>query len=251
MSALPSAIERAMGPFRVRPLALIILALLLATVGVNAALTPRVHISDSRNRDLEALVPKQFAGWTMAKTDGLVMPDPERERLVNKIYNNVLTRIYRDGAGNEVELLIAYGGDQSDAVQLHRPEVCYLANGYSVAKPYYEDETYAGHRIRIARVRTYDAHAREPVSYWMRVGDRLVTTNMDRQVAKLVDGLHGIIPDGVLVRVSTRTASTNTARDYALQDRFIADMLASLDPQTQDLLVGRAATPKAALAAGG
>ena len=251
MSAIPSTIERVMGPFRVRGVALIVLALLLVTVGVNYALTPRIHVSDSRNRDLESLVPKQFAGWTTEKTDGLVMPDPDKQRLVNKIYNTVLTRVYRDGAGHEVEFLIAYGGDQSDSLQLHRPETCYLANGYSVGAPHYEDKTYAGHDIHIARVRTYDAQAREPVSYWMRVGDRLVTTNMDRQLAKLMDGLHGLIPDGVLVRVSTRTASTNLAADYVVQDRFIADMLASLDPKTQELLVGPAALAKTAAKAGG
>lgn len=244
MSAMPAIIERAMGPFRVRPIALIVLALLLAAVGATIAMTPRIHISDSRNRDLENLVPKAFAGWTMVTTEGLVMPDPGRELLVNKLYNTVLTRIYRDGAGNEVEFLIAYGGDQSDALQLHRPEVCYLANGYSVGKPFYEDKTYAGHEIHIARVATRDAVAREPVSYWMRVGNRLVTTNMDRQLAKLMDGVRGIIPDGVLVRVSTRTASANLAADYAVQDRFIADVLQNIDPKTQELLVGSASAAK-------
>lgn len=250
MSALPASIERAMGPFRLRPVALIVLALLLAAVGATIAMTPRIHMSDSRNRDLEALVPKAFAGWTMERTDGLVMPDPDRERLVNKLYNTVLTRIYRDQAGHEIEFLIAYGGDQSDALQLHRPETCYLSNGYAVAAPYYDDKTYAGSEIHIARVRTRDAAVREPVSYWMRVGDRLVTTNMDRQLAKLTDGLRGVIPDGVLVRVSSRTASDDVAAAYAVQDSFIADMLASLDPGTRELLVGPGAATRAAQAGG-
>ncbi|MFZ1991410.1 MAG: exosortase C-terminal domain/associated protein EpsI, partial [Alphaproteobacteria bacterium] len=103
-----------------------------------------------------------------------------------------------------------------------------------------------------ARVAPRDAVAREPVSYWMRVGDRLVTTNMDRQLAKLTDGLKGIIPDGVLVRVSTRTGSANLAADYAVQDRFIADVLANIDPKTQELLVGPGAVARsAAMQAGG
>lgn len=246
MSALAASVERAMGPFRVRPLALIVLVALLAAAASTIAMTPRLHMSDSRNRDLETLVPKAFAGWTVEKTDGLVMPDPDRERLVNKLYNSVLTRVYRDRAGNEVELLIAYGGDQSDALQLHRPETCYLSNGYAVEPPYYEDKIYAGHEIHVARVRTHNAVVHEPVSYWMRVGNRLVTTNMDRQLAKLMDGLRGIIPDGVLVRVSSRTMSADIAGAYAMQDRFIADMLASLDRKTQELLTGPSAMPAAA-----
>ncbi len=250
MSALPASIERAMGPFRLRPLALIVLGLLLAAALATIAMTPRIHMSDSRNRDLETLVPKAFGGWTMIKTDGLVMPDPDQERMVNELYNTVLTRIYRDSAGHEIEFLIAYGGDQSDALQLHRPETCYLSNGYAVSPPYYQDKTYAGHEIHIARVRTHDAMAREPVSYWMRVGNRQVTTNLDRQLAKLMDGLRGIIPDGVLVRVSSRTTG-DVATAYKMQDRFIAAMLASLDPKTQELLVGPGTGPKAVARAGG
>jgi len=247
MSALAASIERVMGPFRVRPIALVTLVALLAAALATLAITPRIRISDSRHLDLEALVPKAFSGWTMMRTDGLVMPDPDRERLVNKLYNTVLTRIYRDQAGHEIEFLIAYGGDQSDALQLHRPESCYLANGYAVSSPYYEDKIYGGREIRIARVRTRNEQAYEPVSYWMRVGNRLVTTNMDRQLAKLMDGLRGIIPDGVLVRISTRTPSDDVSAEFALQDRFIADLLNSLDPGTLELLLGPQASAKPAV----
>ncbi|HXZ69037.1 MAG TPA: EpsI family protein, partial [Alphaproteobacteria bacterium] len=127
----------------------------------------------------------------------------------------------------------------------------YLANGYAVGTPYYEDKVYDGREIHIARVPTRDAEAREPVSYWMRVGNRLVTTNMDRQLAKLMDGLRGIIPDGVLVRVSTRTTSADLAADYAVQDRFIADVLANIDPKTEELLIGPGTAAKAVAARAG
>jgi hypothetical protein len=75
----------------------------------------------------------------------------------------------------------------------------------------------------------------------MRVGDRQVTTNLDRQWVKFVSGLQGLIPDGVLVRVSTRTVSDDAENQFQLHDRFVADLMKSIDAKTVALLVGRGA----------
>jgi EpsI family protein len=239
--SVSSAVRRAMGPLEVRRIALAVFAALILGAIANFALTPRVHVANSRDRDLETLVPKKFAGWTEQPVASIVLPDPSSERLVNKIYNEVLTRVYTDAAGDRIMLVIAYGGDQSDALQLHRPEVCYAANGYDIGRVYEQHERLGGRGLKLTRVETNNGPMYEPVTYWMRVGDRQVTNNLDRQLAKLSDGLRGRIPDGVLVRVSTRTFGNDPAAQYRVQDRFIGDFLKSLDPATEEMLVGRRA----------
>ena len=241
MSFSRDAFERFMGPFRIRRLAVVAFALMLLGAAAQAAMTPRIHVADTRNFDLETLIPNSFGGWREVRARNLVLPDPSSVRLVNKIYNVTLTRAYRRADGAVVMLVIAYGGDQSDALQLHRPEICFAANGYHVEDPYYDDVRFAGTEIHLARVATHNDAKSEPVSYWMRVGERQVTSNFDRQIAKLASGLRGVVPDGVLVRVSTRTWSSDPAHDFSVQDQFIGDLLKSLDPGTRELLVGRSA----------
>ena len=219
------------------------LGFLLMVFGAVAAvaMTPRDRVADHRNYDLEHIVPTSFAGWREEEGDKLVLPDPSANTLADKIYNRVLARTYRGSSGEHVMLVIAYGGDQSDQLQLHRPEVCYAANGYHVEGLHFTRQHLAGYDLVMARLDTSDHYGHEDVSYWMRVGDRQVTTNMDRQWVKLVSGLHGVIPDGVLVRVSSRTGAGDADRQYAIHDRFIADLVAQLDGNARQLLIGRGA----------
>jgi EpsI family protein len=221
----------------------IVLACLLMVFGAVAAyaMTPRLRVADTREHNLEQMIPRSFAGWHEGEASLPVLPDPSASRLTDKIYNTLLARSYRNSAGETVMLVIAYGGDQSDALQLHRPEVCYAANGYQVSGLRYERREVAGRNIALARLDTEDHDAQEVVSYWMRVGERQVTTTMDRQWVKLVSGLGGVIPDGVLVRVSTRTLVADPAHEHAIHDRFIADLLSALDDKAQALLIGRGA----------
>lgn len=221
----------------------VVLGFLLMVFGAvaAAAMTPRDRVADHRNYDLEKIIPASFAGWQQDEADGLVLPDPSANTLADKIYNKVLARAYRGPDGSRVMLVIAYGGDQSDQLQLHRPEVCYAANGYHVEGLHYTHRDMVGKNLVIARLDTSDHYSHEIVSYWMRVGDRQVTTNMDRQWVKLVSGLHGVIPDGVLVRISTRSAAGDAERQFSIHDRFIADLLSKLDDNGLQLLIGRGA----------
>jgi EpsI family protein len=224
----------------VRPIALAAFALALLGALASHAMTPRQRMADARNHDLEHLIPARFAGWTQVPMHNIVVPDPARQRLENKLYSATLTRVYQNAKGEAVMLVVAYGSDQSDALQLHRPEVCYAASGYDVGPVRRDDVWLGGHELRITRVPTRDANGREPVSYWMRVGNRVVGGTLDRQLAKLSLGLAGVIPDGVLVRVSTREASAEPAKAYAMEDAFIGALLSSLDAPTRALLLGNA-----------
>src|SRR4030065_72730 len=73
--------------------------------------------------DLEVLIPKTFGDWKIDETIAPLIANPEQEAMINKIYNQTLTRTYVNPKGERIMLSIAYGGDQSDSMAVHKPEI--------------------------------------------------------------------------------------------------------------------------------
>jgi EpsI family protein len=78
------------------------------------------------------------------------------------------------------------------------------------------------------------AQRHEPVTFWFVVGEHIAVTGQQQKLAQLRYGMRGIIPDGMLVRVSSINPDTEAA--YRQQARFIADMRAAM-PQSARLRV--------------
>ena len=76
----------------------------------------------------------------------------------------------------------------------------------------------------------------EPVTYWMRVGNDIATGPVESQIIQLKYGLHGIIPDGAVIRVSTIGLAPEAS--FKLQDQFIRDLLAAIPPQEVKFFTG-------------
>jgi EpsI family protein len=190
---------------------------------------------------LEELIPTSFAGWE-ADTAAQAVQPLEQSTLADKIYNQSISRGYRDSDGNLIMLVIAYGRRQSDTLQLHLPEVCYAANGFKVEDAVADRvelvETGAG-EVPAIRLYTSVGVRREPVSYWTRVGDKIPTSRWDRQLSKLTYGLAGKVPDGTLVRVSSLANLNKDA--FGLHDSFIRDLLEAVPAEAVPLLVGELA----------
>jgi hypothetical protein len=72
--------------------------------------------------------------------------------------------------------------------------------------------------------------------YWTRVGEHLPLSWKQQRMAVAMDNLRGIIPDAVMVRVSTYGNDKTTA--LAEVDDFIRAMMDSLAPQAQRVFVG-------------
>jgi len=49
-----------------------------------------------------------------------LIANPEQEAQINKIYNQTLTRTYVNPTGERIMLSIAYGGDQTDNMAVHK-----------------------------------------------------------------------------------------------------------------------------------
>jgi EpsI family protein len=210
---------------------------MLAAAGLAYALTPRERIADQGPKiDLETMIPKQFGDWKIDETVLPLIADPSQQALINKIYNQTLSRTYLNAKGDRVMLSIAYGGNQSDNMAVHKPEVCYPAQGFQVLKNTRGDLQTAGGAIPVKRLVATHGSRIEPITYWITLGDEVPDGGMKWKLAQLKYGLTGKIPDGLLFRVSS--IQPNDAVAYDVQGRFINDLLQAVAPGDRAKLAG-------------
>jgi EpsI family protein len=211
-----------------------------ATSALTGALTPKARLSQVHEQfRLEAMIPSRFAGWTVDDSIVPLTPDPEQQSVLEKIYDQTLSRTYVNDRGERVMLSIAYGGDQSKALQLHLPEVCYVAQGFTMVQA--DDGRLATRfgELPVKRLVARLNQRNEPITYWVTIGDKAVLSGIQQKIQRLAYGLSGKIPDGMLVRVSTIGASETAA--YRLQDRFVNDMLSAMAAGDRARLLGATA----------
>lgn len=187
---------------------------------------------------LSEVVPTNFKGWILDPSINVIQPNEEGD-LKSRVYDQNIARGYRDENGSLIMLVIAYGRNQSDALQLHRPEVCYIANGFKIISNDPQDvklTSYYDALLPSLRLVTISSSRSEIVTYWTRVGNSLPTSNLSRQYEKLKYGLAGNIPDGVLVRVSSISNEPNLA--YEIHDKFINDLIEVIDEEQLKFFLG-------------
>lgn len=203
-------------------------------------LTPERLAVGQRHLVLENMVPAVMGHWQLDEAVKPVLPREmqDEQSLAARIYDQTLVRTYRNSNNDRLMLVVAYGRDQSDALQLHLPEVCYASQGFAVHKTGRAtiDLIEDGY-LPVMRLETRRGHRYEPVTYWTRVGDRVVLSRLSRQWAKLSYGMRGQVPDGVLIRVST--ISSRTEHAYALEERFIRHLMQAVDPQDRPFFLGQ------------
>ncbi len=209
---------------------------LLLAAGLALALTPTKRLVDTEARArLEDLIPREFAGW---KIDPAVVPlvSPEVEARLKTLYAETLARTYINERGERMMLSIAYGADQRDGLQVHKPESCYPAQGFQLLgiKPGTIDTAFGG--ISVFRLETRKGPRWEPVTYWTTVGDRVVAGSMQRKRAEMSYALDGTIADGLLFRVSSIDPDASAA--FARQAVFVNQLLDALGPEARKRLAG-------------
>lgn len=216
------------------------LALLWMMVVALAAwlLSPtRLLATEHGERRLEDMVPRAFAGWRMDEQQLSMVVNPQAEAMLKQVYAQTLSRTYVDAVGHRVMLSIAYGTDQRDGMQMHYPEVCYPAQGFQVLGRRDVELELSGRRLPARLVETeLGTQRHEPLIYWTVIGERVVRNGVDKKIAELHYGLRGVVPDGMLVRISSIDRDDRAA--FALQEQFATDLLLALTPQDRLRLVG-------------
>lgn len=190
---------------------------------------------------LDAAVPEQFGDWTMTPQPVQVV-NPETKALLDSIYSQILTRTYVHKDGYRIMLSMAYGDDQRGGLQAHRPEVCYPAQGFKVNSTVDGSLATDFGPIEVRRLTTNLRSRQEPVTYWLTTGDFVIRDVWDKRKAQLRAAFTGQIPDGLLFRVSS--IDEDSARAFAMQQRFAADMMSAVSAETRRKLSGLAAPAK-------
>ena len=226
------------GHMRRRLIASLVLGLAMAAASVlSVALTPSPKAMHAQAAfSLEAMIPARFGAWRIDPTIVPLTPSPDQQGVLAKIYDQTLSRTYVDGAGRRVMLSIAYGGDQSKALQLHLPEVCYVAQGFQLVGDGSDRLATRFGVLPVQRLVARLQERNEPITYWITIGEHATRSGIEQKMRRLAYGLSGEIPDGMLVRVSN--ISNDEPDAWRLQDQFIADLLAALGAAERVRLIG-------------
>ena len=220
---------------------LLLLSLMVASAALAAAMRPTSSLADERPTiDLAAMVPGEFGEWKEQFNVAVQIVDPEQQATIDAIYTQTLTRNYIRADGYRMMLSIAYGKNQSDNLQLHKPEVCYPAQGFKLESLERVPLNLLDQSISTTRLETHLGQRFEPVTYWTVVGDHITTTGIDKKLTEMRYGLRGRVPDGMLVRVSS--IDRDSPRAHRIQADFAAAMVAAIAPEHRARFAGVSST---------
>lgn len=202
-------------------------------------LKPTLRLADARlvKVELGSAVPTAFGSWQLEASASASVVNPQQQEMIERLYSQTLSRTYVDEQGRRVMLAVAYGQDQRDGLVVHHPEVCYPAQGFDVLSNKLDVLRTRRGDIPLRRLETMAGTARrEPVTYWTTVGDRVTQGGISKKVHEMHYSLGGQIPDGLLFRVSS--IGGDTAAEFALQDKFVTDLLEHVSPPVRLYLAG-------------
>jgi EpsI family protein len=184
---------------------------------------------------LKKVVPVEFGDWREVKEAGPII-DPKVDELIRKIYVETLARTYVNRDGDRIMLSMAYGSDQRGVLQAHRPEICYVAQGFKLETLNDGVLSTSSGDISVRRLTTSMGPRNEPVTYWLTMADNVVRNDFDKRMVQLRLLLTGQIPDGLLFRVSS--IDRDAVHAFKVQQQFAADMMGAVPPDVRRRLSG-------------
>ena len=190
---------------------------MMAAAGTALARKPDIELNYLGNRKLDQILPNRVGRWKFVSTSGLVVPP--KDQLALALYAQTVTRVYDDGK-TPIMLLLAYSPSQNGFLQVHRPEFCYTAAGFALSD-------FATHEIQLGQQDNFQVNTLsatrdergEKLMYWVRIGDHIPLSWAKQKLVFAQDNLMKLIPDSILVRVSTPLGQG--VDDVAVMDEFV------------------------------
>ena len=210
---------------------------MLAAAGGAVALTPRKRLVLLGDRTLESIIPAKIDSWEHVTSTDFVLPKSPGS-LADRLYSQTVTRLYRSPTELPMMMVIAYGAVQNDLLQLHRPETCYTAVGYTISNSRPALVPLGGTAKLPVRKLTAQADTREEqICYWTRIGDELPTDGREQRRVKLAQQMRGYLADGILVRISTAAGDFPEVFDQLTL--FSRKLVTTMHPSDRKVLIGR------------
>lgn len=226
-------------------LAILASALLLASLGFARWLTPDIsgmsHMPGTIARGLPDTVGPWQAVAAASPMVELTVAGAGGQRINDSPYDEVVTRSYVGPQGRPIMLAIAYAAQQRQEVKIHRPDLCYPAQGWRLLAQ--ERTTQRGLRdaagpLEITRLLARKREQQEVVLYLLRTGDSYSQSMWAGRLAILEAGLRGLATDGVLVRVSQRLDAGDDPRPVQAElERFLPALLRHTAEDVRERLV--------------
>jgi EpsI family protein len=225
---------------------MLVLAMLLAA-GAAWYFTPRATAAHG-GVSLAQVVPRHFGEWR--ELDAPIPAIDPREQRPGETdpeapYDDVLMRSYTNANGDVVMLALAYGRHQRQEIKIHRPELCYTSQGYTVlrnsnATLAMSAPPAAVSAIQGARMLVSAPGRSEAVSYWVRIGDLYSTNALNTRAHIFTECMQGRVVDGMLYRVSQNlpdAAAAGTSRNE-VQEKFLGELVHAMPADARRLLIG-------------
>lgn len=210
---------------------------MLATGAATFAATPRRSEHRLANVKLGTLISKEIGPWRYTSPAGVVVASEDPDGAPKDGYDQLVTRVYEATGLPTIMLLLAYGSTQGGSLRLHRPETCYPGQGFRLSEFGDTSFSFAGGSVVPARRFSATREDRvERLLYWTRISRSFPLNTLAEYGAIVSSVVRGVVPDGILVRVSTVGAGT-TADDGVLH-QFVDAMVATASPQGRIVLLG-------------
>ena len=207
----------------------------LMTCAAVASAVARTNIKPVPNI-LDKAIPTTFGGWKEVD-QGPQIIDPVTKGTIDKIYQETLSRTYISETGYPIMLSLAHSANQVGPQEAHPPAVCYAAQGFTILGDIEVGSLVTAHGlIEVSRLKTSMRARAEPVTYWMTMADHVVRTQWDKRKVQFEAVRKGQPPDGFLFRVSSIDPDADHA--FAEQQKFVADLMASVSPEARLKLSG-------------
>ncbi|QYU68908.1 EpsI family protein [Leptolyngbya sp. 15MV] len=214
----------------------VLIGLAMAAASATAfARAPEPNRPRIKKTDFEALMPDTVGPWQFATSSGVILPPPDA--LSDRLYDNLVTRVYTDASRRPIMFLIAYNNRQDGMLQIHRPEICYPAGGFRLSPTRPADVQLASGQVLPTNAFVATARDREEaVMYFTRVGSDFPQRWSEQRLAVIGANLRGVIPDGLLLRVST--FGRDTASDLAVLEDFITQFVEASPDRLRAIILG-------------
>ena len=199
--------------------------MLMASVSSVVARPDRADSFSGAQISLEVLIPKNIGDWREEPQRIVQVVNPQAQQALEEEYSQVLIRSYVNADGYRIMLSLAYGSDQQPSWKIHEPEVCYSMQGFTLHRTETSRLVTPYGEIPVRRLFASKGPREEPVTYWIRVGDKAVGAGESR-LTQLMYTLSGHSADGLLFRISSIDSDQTNA--YQLQDQFINQLIATV-----------------------
>lgn len=224
-------------------LALTFGVIMLASLMLTHFLEPK-NLLVPTQPDLEKITPSSFGDWREVKSNliqvGLTTNTDEKTKDMDNPYDQVLMRSYENSKGQHIMLALAWGQKQQQEVKIHRPELCYAAQGFvvnSIKRHDFDLSSLSGKPVIGKQMLAKHGQQVEAVNYWIRIGDYYSESAFFTRLNILKAGLSGEVHDGILVRVSSYADPNNPTPAFDLNDGFLKDLVSHTSRSDQLLLI--------------